>query len=193
MVGISRFKTLTAVTAVSLALFSGSIMAEKVAGVELAPTMMVGEQELAFNGAGIRKKLFIKLYVGSLYAGQSSSDAAALVAADKPMAIRINVLSDLLTRDKMVKALNEGFEQSTGGDTAPVQEGIDQLMGLMQDKIRPGNSMTLAYEPGVGTHVMRNGEALSVVPGLPFKQALFGIWLSDSPAQDSLKKAMLGN
>jgi len=193
MVGLSRLRTITAISAVSLALLSGSSLAAKVAGVELAPTLIVGEQELAFNGAGIRKKLFIKLYVGSLYAGQGSSDAAAVVAADEPMAIRINVLSDLLTRDKMVKALNDGFDQSTGGNTAPVQAGIDQLMELMQDKIRPGNSITLAYEPGVGTHVMRDGEALSVVPGLPFKQALFGIWLSDSPAQDSLKKAMLGN
>jgi len=31
------------------------------------------------------------------------------------------------------------------------------------------------------------------VPGLAFKQALFGIWLSDDPVQDSLKEAMLGD
>jgi len=53
--------------------------------------------------------------------------------------------------------------------------------------------MTLAYEPGVGTHLMNGDESVSVIPGLEFKQALFGIWLSDKPAQASLKKKMLGN
>lgn len=189
---MNRLKGVTATIALATVLFAGNALAVKVAGVELAPTITVGEQELTYNGAGIRKKLFIKLYVGSLYAAQNSNDAAALVSADEAMAIRINVISDFLTRSKMVKALNEGFAKSTGGDTAPVQAGIDQLMELMKDKIKTGNSLTLAYEPGAGTHVMRDGEALSVIPGLAFKQALFGIWLSDSPAQASLKKAMLG-
>lgn len=190
---LNAMNAATAVLAVALLLIGGHATAAKVAGVELDPAMSVGEQELVLNGAGIRKKLFIKLYVGSLYAVEKSSDATALVDADEAMAIRLNVLSDLLTRDKMVDALKEGFSKSTGGNTEPVQGGIDQMMGLMQDKIRPGNSITLAYEPGVGTHVMRDGEAMSVIPGLAFKQALFGIWLSDSPAQASLKKAMLGS
>ncbi len=190
---LNAMNAATAVLAVALLLIGGHATAAKVAGVELDPAMSVGEQELVLNGAGIRKKLFIKLYVGSLYAVEKSRDATALVDADEAMAIRLNVLSDLLTRDKMVKALKEGFSKSTGGNTEPVQGGIDQMMGLMQDKIRPGNSITLAYEPGVGTHVMRDGEAMSVIPGLAFKQALFGIWLSDSPAQVSLKKAMLGS
>ncbi len=189
---MNRLKGATAAIALATVLFAGNALAVKVAGIELAPTITVGEQELSYNGAGIRKKLFIKLYVGSLYAAQNSNDAAALVSADESMAIRINVISDFLTRKKMIQALNEGFAKSTGGDTAPIQAGIDQLMGLMKDKIKTGNSLTLAYEPGAGTHVMRDGEALSVIPGLAFKQALFGIWLSDSPAQASLKKAMLG-
>ena len=189
---MNKLTGITAVLTLATVLFAGNALAVKVAGIELAPTMMVGEQELTYNGAGIRKKLFIKLYVGSLYAAQNSNDAAALVSADEAMAIRINVISDFLTRKKMIKALNEGFSRSTGGNTAPIQAGIDQLIGLMKDSIKTGNSLTLAYEPGAGTHVMRDGEALSVVPGLAFKQALFGIWLSDSPAQASLKKAMLG-
>ncbi|HCX90261.1 MAG: hypothetical protein COW04_00540 [Deltaproteobacteria bacterium CG12_big_fil_rev_8_21_14_0_65_43_10] len=31
-----------------------------------------------------------------------------------------------------------------------------------------------------------------VTNGLPFKKALFGIWLCDNPAQKSLKREMLG-
>lgn len=166
--------------------------AAKKAGVELADTLSISDSELSLNGSGIRKKLFIKLYVGSLYLGEASSDAAAVIAADEPMAIRLNILSKLLTRKKMVKALKDGFSNATGGDTSAIQTQIDEMLAGMQEKILPGDVYTLAYEPGVGTHLMRNGEEQLVIEGLPFKQALFGIWLSDKPAQASLKSGLLG-
>ena len=36
--------------------------------------------ELLLNGAGIRSKLFIKVYVGALYVGRKSTAAAAIIA-----------------------------------------------------------------------------------------------------------------
>jgi hypothetical protein len=173
-------------------LHAGSASAVTVAGVDLDDSIAVGGSEVRYNGAGLRKKLFIKLYVGSLYLANPSSDAQSIIDADEAMAVRLNILSDLLTRDKMVEAMEEGFNNATDGDTSAIQPQIDQMLSVMQDKIRPGDSYTLAYEPGVGTHVIRNGETLTTIEGLPFKQALFGIWLSARPAQQSLKTEMLG-
>lgn len=183
--------TLIALACFTLTLVASPVHARKVAGVELEGSLVVGDEELVLNGAGLRKKLFIKLYVGSLYLGAPSNDAVGVVAAEESMAIRLNVLSDLLTRDKMLKALKDGFSKSTGGNTDPVQPQIDQMIGLMTEKIRPGDSYTFAYEASVGTHMFRNGEELALIEGLEFKQALFGIWLSEKPAQASLKSAML--
>lgn len=176
----------------TLALVAGPLQAAKVGGITLDESFTVGSTETLYNGAGLRKKLFIKLYVGSLYLTTPSTDANAIIDADEAMAIRLNILSDLLTRDKLLSALKEGFDKSTGGNTAPIQPQIDQMIALMQDKVSPGDTLTLAYEPGVGTHVMRDGKELDVIEGLPFKKALFGIWLSDKPAQKSLKTDMLG-
>lgn len=167
--------------------------AAKRAGVELDDTIAVGESELVLNGSGIRKRLFIKLYVGSLYLLESNQDAAAIIAADEPMALRLNIISDLLTQKKMAKALKTGFKNATGGDTSAIQPQIDQLIAGMNEKIQTGDGYTLAYEPGVGTRVSKNGEEQLIIEGLPFKQALFGIWLSDKPAQASLKSGMLGS
>lgn len=190
-ISMNKFVAISALVFGAL-MFGGSAHATKVAGVTLDDTIMVGEQSLALNGAGIRKKLFIKLYVGSLYTAEASSNAADIVAGDAPMAIRLNLVSDLLTRKKMVGALMDGFNKSTGGDLAPIQSGIDQLISVLPEKFESGTAMTLAYEPGVGTHLMEGDNSISVIEGLEFKQALFGIWLSDKPAQKSLKKAMLG-
>ena len=177
----------------TIALFTGPLEAATIGGITLDKSITVGNTETLFNGAGLRKKFFIKLYVGSLYLTTPSSDANAIINADEAMAIRLNILSDLLTRDKLLSALKEGFDKSTGGNTAPIQPQIDQMIELMQDEVSPGDTLTLAYEPGVGTHVMREGKVLNVIEGLPFKSALFGIWLSDKPAQKSLKSDMLGS
>ncbi|MEE9333461.1 MAG: chalcone isomerase family protein [Granulosicoccaceae bacterium] len=177
---------------VSVAFVTSPAHAKKIRGVELAETATIGGDELMLNGAGVRTKLILKLYVGSLYTTAKSNDAAAILDADEPMAIRLNIISDLLTKKKMVKSLKAGFKKSTGGNTAAIQPQIDQMLGLMQGKIGKKDQYTLNYKPGSGTRVTKNGEEVGVVEGLEFKKALFGIWLSDNPAQSSLKAGMLG-
>lgn len=184
-----------ALLAVFMLVTSGSVHAKKVGKVELAENLSVEDITLTLNGAGIRKKLFIKLYVGSLYVEESlkGSDADAIIQADNPMLIKLDIISELLTRDKMIKALNEGFSKSTNGNTAPIQEQISAMIDAMSQPIRPGDVYQVIYTPQAGTRLTIGDETLATIEGLPFKQALFGIWLSASPAQKSLKDAMLGS
>jgi hypothetical protein len=63
---------------------------------------------------------------------------------------------------------------------------------VFKKEIKEDDSYDLIYVPGKGVEVYINGEYTSVTEGLAFKKALFGIWLSEKPAQKSLKKAMLG-
>ena len=107
--------------------------------------------------------------------------------------IRLAIRSDLVTREKMVEALEEGFEKSTGGDTASVREGIDALLAAMPESVGEGERYDLIYQPGTGTTLAREGEQLATMEGLAFKAALFGIWLSDDPVQADLKAAMVGD
>lgn len=174
---------------------AGPALAEKVAGVTLDDRIVYSETPLTLNGAGIRKKLFIKLYVGSLYVDETlaGSDADTIMKADAPMVIQLDIISDLLTRDKLVKALNDGFNKSTEGNTAPIQAEIDAMHDAFDQPVRPNETYRIAYDPDVGTSILRDEQNLIDLPGLPFKQAIFGIWLSSKPAQKSLKKAMLGS
>lgn len=50
----------------------------------------------------------------------------------------------------------------------------------------------LDFLPGTGTRVVVNREAKGTIPGDEFSRALLRIWLGESPADASLKKAMLG-
>ncbi|WP_461834636.1 chalcone isomerase family protein [Desulfothermus sp.] len=42
-------------------------MGYEIAGVNLPDSLPAGKESLVLNGAGIRKKLFLKLYVAGLY------------------------------------------------------------------------------------------------------------------------------
>ncbi|MGO2136635.1 chalcone isomerase family protein [Marinobacter sp.] len=174
------------------ATLSAPAMALTVGGVDVPDTYTANSTELQLNGAGTRSKFFIDLYVGSLYVPQAQNNGNVVVDADEPQAITLHITSGMITSDRMTEATLEGFEASTNGDMASIQSDIDQFMAVFKEEIKEGDVFDLVYVPGEGVKVRKNNEDKGIVGGLEFKKALFGIWLSDEPAQNSLKKKMLG-
>ena len=163
-----------------------------VAGVDVPESYTAGTTKLTLNGAGTRSKFFMDMYVASLYTPAEQTNARAIISADEPQAITLHIMSGMITSERMVEATEEGFESATNGNTAPLKADIDQFMAVFQSEIKDGDVFDLVYVPGEGVHVLKNGDHQDTVGDLAFKQALFGIWLSDSPAQKNLKKRMLG-
>ncbi|HPQ40222.1 MAG TPA: chalcone isomerase family protein [bacterium] len=180
-------------------LIPAAVSAEKIAGISLPETLTAADQNLALHGAGIRKKLWIKVYAAGLYLPPEmqsgdrpgTPDAASVIAADQPMALRMHFIYDSVSREKLIEAWNEGFENATGNKTEPIAGGIREFNGCFREALGPGDIVDLVYVPGTGTEVIVKGDSRAVIPGLPFKQALFGIWLCDEPADDDLKEGLL--
>lgn len=166
--------------------------AKIVGDVEVADSIDVDGKSLTLNGAGVRSKFFLNVYVAALYLGERSENGDALIAADEAMTIRLHITSSLIDGEKMSEATLDGFVKSTGGNLAPIQNEVEMLIGAFKDSVEKDDIFEMEYIPGKGVAVKRNGELKAQVPGLEFKQALFGIWLSEDPVQDSLKEAMLG-
>ena len=174
-------------------MFTGLISAQtKVGGVNLPNTESFQGQTLNLNGAGVREKLWIDLYAGGLYLSEKSSDAPAIVSADKPMSIKLHIVSKLITSEKMMDAVNEGFENSTGGNTKPLSADIKKFQSFFMEEIKKNDIFDIVYMPSQGVMVYKNDKELGTIKGMDFKKALFGIWLSNRPADDDLKEAMLG-
>lgn len=148
---------------------------------------------LVLNGAGTRTKFFMDIYVAALYLKKPSTDADAVIKADEPMAIRLHIVSSMINSERMSDSTRDGFVRSTNGNIAPIEDDIDELITAFADAVEDGDVFDLVYLPGDGVTVYRNGEAKSNVKGLNFKQALFGIWLSDDPVQSHLKRKMINS
>lgn len=169
------------------------VQALSIGGATLPDSMEDGDTKLLLNGAGIRTKFMMDIYAGGLYLEAKSSDAAAIIAADKPMAIKLHMVSGMITSEKMTEATMEGFENTTGGNTAPLKEHIDAFLAVFKEPIAEGDVFDIMYLPGKGLKINKNGQFKGTVDGgLQFKQAVFGIWLGDKPADKKLKKGMLG-
>lgn len=148
-------------------------------------------EKVSLNGAGVREKLWIDLYAAGLYLNEKSSDANSILNAEKPMAIKLHIVSKLISSQKMIDAVTEGFEKSTNGNTAPIQKEIDSMLNFFKEDIKKNDVFDLVYLPAKGVIAYKNGEEKGIVEGKDFKKALFGIWLSNDPADSSLKEDLL--
>jgi len=186
----------TLITGCASLLLTGALAAPvyalNVGGVDVPDTYSAMGQELQLNGAGTRSKWFMNLYVGGLYVPEKVADAEAVIAADEPQAITLHITSGMITSERMTEATMEGFQAATGGDLSAIQSDVDQFMAVFQEEIKEGDVFDLVYVPEQGVQVLKNGEQRDTVGDLEFKKALFGIWLSDKPAQKDLKEKMLG-
>jgi len=177
------------------ALYLGTpALAAQLAGVTLADKVSVGGHVLMLNGAGVRIKVFFKIYVGSLYLPQKVGDLAGVLARG-PRRIQMNLLRDL-TSEQLVGALVGGLNANNSpAEMAAVKEPADELVRILTAfkdmDVRARDVLTLDFVDG-GTKVALNGETRGVIPGAAFNNALTRIWLGDKPADGDLKKAMLG-
>ncbi len=154
--------------------------------------LKLGKVELQRNGYGFRKKGLLTLYEGSLYLQGSSQDANAIVNAEQPMAIRIEITSGFVSQEKLLAALSEGFETATDGNVQTISTEIQTFRECFKDPIKKNDIFVLSYIPDAGVLVHKNGTKKGLIPGKQFKKALFGIWLDDSSVDSSLRSAMLG-
>lgn len=180
-------------TAIVLAALSLSCNAKQVAGIDLPDKISAQSEPLVLNGAGVRTKFFMDIYAAGLYLPIASNQAQTILEGNQPMALRLHVTSGLLSSEKMEEATREGFEQSTGGNTAEIQATIDQFIENFKDAIVENDVFDFMYTPDTGVEVFKNGELKSTIKGAEFKKALFGIWLSDDAVQDDLKQGLLGS
>ncbi len=158
----------------------------------IPPNINVAGKPLVLNGVGSRTKFVLTIYHAGLYLQKKSKDANTIIAANEPMAVRLKIISGFASSKKVTHGINTGFKNSTGGNTAPIQAQINQFLAVFKAPIKKGDVFEFAYSPSAGTKVSKNGKGVAVIKGMPFKKALFGIWLSKHPAQASLKRQMLG-
>lgn len=169
--------------------------AAEVAGVKLDDRTTLGASELVLNGAGLKKRLFFKIYVAGLYLTEKRTSPAAVLALPGPKRVSITLMRDLPVR-KLVDALRRDIRNNSSPEEQQAVKGrvgeLDaSLMAVRQGT--KGDVITFDWLPDAGTLVTLNGKVKgNPIAGADFYRALLRVWLGDRPASTGLRKALLG-
>jgi hypothetical protein len=185
----------TLALAATLLAFALPASALEVAGVKFEDRTQLGAAELRLNGAGLRSRLFFKVYAVGLYLPEKKGAAEAVLALKGPKRLHIVTLMEV-PAEEFARALVRGVEKNHGeAELAPLKARLEEFEAaiLAQKTAAKGAMVALDWLPEGGTRVTFNGKPIGRdMPGEDFYAALLRIWLGARPAQDDLKEALLG-
>lgn len=164
-----------------------------VAGVRVPAQLSEGGHALVLNGAGLRTKFVVKVYMAALYTSARSQDATALINSTEPRRMRLQLLRDVDSKS-LDAALQDGLRDNTGKqELAALQPSAARLSSLMAEigSAREGDVIDLDFDAR-GVTITDNGKQRGRIDDPAFARALLRVWLGENPAQSSLKKALLG-
>ncbi len=171
-------------------------LAAELEGVSLEDRIRVDGRALELNGIGMRTRFFVNVYVGGFYLEHKVTTAQA--AIDAPGAKRvIFVMMRAADAEQFVESIDEGLRaNNTPQELAGVQREIDALFGMIRNigQAKKGMRIVLDYAPSArATTLFVNGVAQGPpMAGEEYYRILLRIWFGDNPAQEELKRALLG-
>ncbi len=164
-------------------------------GQKFEPTVQVGGQTLNLNGVGLRRRAIFKVYVAGLYVPQKSTNAAALINDKGARRISLRMLRDV-DADSFIDSFNDGLKNNLGeAQLTALKPQMDALTATLKSigEAKKGDAIDFDYTPDGGTRISVNGQPRgNPIPGAEFFSAVLRIWLGEKPADESLKKGMLG-
>lgn len=158
-------------------------------------TQSVQGSSLAFNGAGTRYRAIFKVYDLALYTPRRVSTAEELLALPGPKRLNFVALRDIPGTDlgvAFIKGLNANSPpELVQKHTASSTRLIDIFSG--RARLATGDSFAMEFVPGKGTTFYIVGQAQGAPVGdAEFFTMVLKIWVGSSPADSSLKEALLG-
>ena len=177
---------------------TSNVFAQKngeVDGVLIPRTVKFSNKEILLNGVGVRSKFVFDVYTQALYLTNLSSDPNEIINSNSTMGMIFYMTSPLVTSKKFSNNLDAGIRKTVGDEKwATFKSEIQSMREFVSlDKIVKNDVFNLIYnDVDSSIWVIKNGVVKGKIPGFEFKKAFFGIWLSDKPVKESLKKELLG-
>lgn len=193
----ARRTLLTAAALLAAMTFGATAHAQgmEIEGQKFEPTVQLGNQTLTLNGAGLRKRAIFKVYAAGLYVPTKSNSAAAIINDKGARRMSLRMLRDV-DADSFISALTDGLKANLGeAQFAALKPQTDALVATLKSvgEAKKGDVINFDFTPDTGTRVIVNGQPRgSAIPGHEFFAAVLRIWVGDKPADEDLKKGLLG-
>lgn len=150
---------------------------------------------LELNGAGLRRKVFFKVYSAGLYLPAKTTSAEAVLAAPAPIFVRLGLLRDV-DASTFVDALKDGLvDNASKEELERISSEVDALVEVMNKigDVRTGDLVDFQFDEESLTSVSLNGRILGErIGGRELFNAVLRIWIGANAIDSSLRKSLLG-
>nr|WP_315486772.1 chalcone isomerase family protein [uncultured Undibacterium sp.] len=165
-----------------------------VSGVKLEDTAQVSTQTLKLNGAGVRYKVFFKVYVAALYLPEQKSTTPEVLALPGAKRVTLVMLRDLSNDDlgqRFMDGLRNNLDITERSKFIKHMITFGQMFSLVP-VLKKGDILTFDWIPGTGIVCQFNGQKVGeTINDALFYNAVLKIWIGNVPADEALKQKML--
>lgn len=168
---------------------SAPVYAGELYGVTMPDSIQVGGKTLVLNGMGLRRKAFIKVYIGGLYLPTKMQGSNAIIAADTERRIVMDFVRNV-GGGKICGAWKDGLANNTPGASAELKAQFETLCTYMADMSK-GQKMIFTYIPGTGTEIKVAGAVKGSFPGKAFSDALWNCLIGKHPPGADFKAGLV--
>ncbi len=165
--------------ALLLTSLSSAAFAGKVAGVTMAESAKVGDQDLALNGMALRSKSIFKVYVAGLYLPAKEGDWKAVLKSDDTRQLKMHWVRKV-GKKKICAGWYDGLTANNPKQEKALKGDFDKLCTMMEDA-KTGDQFVFTYTPEKGTSVKVAGKAKGTIEGKAFADALWACWIGPKP------------
>jgi len=165
--------------------------AQTIHQVYVPQTIKVNHETLLLNGAGIRHKFLLDIYVGALYLAEKSSDASQVISNKTSKCITLHLLQNL-SEGTFASNIEIGIANNVSEkELEDLQPEITIFKSFFEDADK-GSFVMFSFLDDDTTELFINQKKKGSLQGQAFQQALLKAWLGNVPADGGLKEAMMG-
>jgi hypothetical protein len=164
-----------------------------IAGFEVPESIQINGTTLRLNGAAMRTKFFLNIYIVALYTVQPITREEDAVFSNIERSLRMIVTTPLATPGIVSENVVDSMKESLGSkyyQLKPVVEKIKSVIEIAQ--IGYKDCMDIYFDTRGALHVYKNGQFLSSEADAQiFAEALFNIYMGRQPVDAKVKRYLL--
>jgi len=130
----------------------------KIESIPYEPQANVNGEQLLLNGAGLRTKIFFKVYTAGLYLKAPARRNTEVMAQNSAARVRLGLLRDVSCAS-FIDSLNDGIKANLQpAKEKAISAGLEALRSLMRSigDVKTGDIIDFDYSPDKGTTVHLN-------------------------------------
>jgi hypothetical protein len=164
-----------------------------IAGFEVPETIRINGVILRLNGAAMRTKFFMNVYIVAFYTARSITREEEAIHSTVDRCMRMIITTPMATPGIVSENVVDGIRRSLGHQYTALQPTVDKIKVVIDGaKIGYRDYMDNYYSASGILQMYKNGQLLSEQPQSEiFATALFKMYMGKHPIDEKVKEALL--